>query len=69
MDDIKTTAAKHHEDAAHGFEAAAKMHHEAARHCASGNFEGRGACHVRGRGGGPGQPARDTGSGPLPSPR
>ena len=39
MDDIKTTAAKHHEDAAHGFEAAAKMHHEAARHCASGNFE------------------------------
>ena len=39
MDDIKATAAKHHEDAAHGFEVAAKMHHEAAKHCASGNFE------------------------------
>ena len=39
MDDIKAIAAKHHEDAAHGFEVAAKMHHEAAKHCASGNFE------------------------------
>lgn len=39
MDDAKAIAAKHHEDAAHSFEAAAKMHHEAAKHCASGNFE------------------------------
>ncbi len=39
MDDIKAAAAKHHEDAAHGFEVAAGMHHEAAKHCASGNFE------------------------------
>jgi len=39
MDDIKASAAKHHEDAAHQYEAAAKIHHEAARHCASGNFE------------------------------
>jgi hypothetical protein len=39
MDDIKMTAAKLHEDAAHGFEVAAKMHHEAAKHCGSGNFE------------------------------
>jgi len=39
MDDIKPTAAKHHEDAAHQHEVAAKMHREAAKHCASGNFE------------------------------
>ena len=39
MDDIKAIAAKHHEDAAHSFEVAAKMHHEAAKHCASGNFD------------------------------
>ena len=39
MDDIKAAAAKHHEDAAHQYEIAAKMHHEAARHCTSGNFE------------------------------
>lgn len=39
MDDIKATAAKLHEDAAHGFEVAAKMHHDAAKHCASGNYE------------------------------
>ncbi len=39
MDDIKAATAKYHEDAAHQFEVAAKMHHEAARHCASGNFE------------------------------
>ncbi len=39
MDEIKASAAKHHEDAAHQYETAAKMHHEAARHCASGNFE------------------------------
>ncbi len=39
MDDIKAAAAKHHDDAAHGFEVAAGMHREAAKHCASGNFE------------------------------
>ena len=39
MDDIKPTAAKHHEDAAHQHELAAKLHREAAKHCASGNFE------------------------------
>ena len=39
MDDTKAIAGKHHEDAAHGFEVAAKMHHEAAKHCASGNYE------------------------------
>ena len=39
MDDIKASTAKYHEDAAHQFEVAAKMHHEAAKHCASGNFE------------------------------
>ncbi len=39
MDDIKESAAKHHEDAAYQYELAAKMHHEAAKHCASGNFE------------------------------
>jgi hypothetical protein len=39
MDDIKASAAKHHEDAAYQYEMAAKMHHEAAKHSASGNFE------------------------------
>lgn len=39
MDDLKTTVAKHHEDAAHQYDIAAKMHHEAAKHSASGNFE------------------------------
>ncbi|MBV9748221.1 MAG: hypothetical protein JO157_05360 [Acetobacteraceae bacterium] len=39
MDDLKSSAAKHHEDAAQQHEAAAKMHREAAKHCTSGNFE------------------------------
>ena len=39
MDDIKQSAAKHHEDAANQHELSAKMHREAAKHCASGNFE------------------------------
>jgi len=39
MDDIKASAAKCHEDAGHQFDVAAKMHHEAAKHVASGNFE------------------------------
>ena len=39
MDDIKALAAKHHEDAAYQYEMVAKMHREAAKHCASGNFE------------------------------
>ena len=36
MDDIKASAAKHHEDAAYQYEMAAEMHREAAKHCASG---------------------------------
>ncbi len=39
MDDIKASASKHHQDAAHQHEAAATMHAEAAKHCAAGNFE------------------------------
>lgn len=39
MDDIKTVGAAHHEDAATQFEAAAKMHRDAAKQCANGNFE------------------------------
>jgi hypothetical protein len=39
MDDTKAVAAKHHEDAAYQYEMAANMHREAAKHCASGNFE------------------------------
>ena len=39
MDDIKTTAAEHHEAAAHQLEVAAQMHRDAAKQCASGNFE------------------------------
>lgn len=39
MDDIKAVAAGHHEQAAHEFEIAAKLHRDAARQCASGNFE------------------------------
>lgn len=38
MDDIKATAAAHHEDAAHSLETAAKMHRDAATQCLSGNF-------------------------------
>src|SRR6266699_1990025 len=39
MDDIKATAAGHHDEAAHHLEIAAKMHRDAARQCMSGNFE------------------------------
>jgi hypothetical protein len=39
MDDIKATAARHHEDAAHHLEIAAKMQRDAAKQCMSGNFE------------------------------
>jgi hypothetical protein len=39
MDDIKTAAAGHHNDAARHLENAARMHHEAAKQCESGNFE------------------------------
>ncbi len=39
MDDIKATAADHHEQAAHQLETAAQMHRDAAHQCASGNFE------------------------------
>ena len=38
MDDIKATAAERHESAAHHFETAAKMHHDAAKQCQSGNY-------------------------------
>jgi hypothetical protein len=39
MDDIKTNAAAHHNDAALHLENAARMHREAAKQCESGNFE------------------------------
>ena len=39
MDDIKAAAAGHHDEAAHQLEIAAKMHHDAAKQCLSGNFE------------------------------
>ena len=38
MDDIKAEAAKHHDEAAHHLETAAKMHRDAAKQCLSGNF-------------------------------
>ncbi len=38
MDDIKASAAKHHEEVAHHLETAAKMHRDAAKQCLSGNF-------------------------------
>jgi hypothetical protein len=39
MDDIKTMAATHHNDAARHLEIAAGMHRDAAKQCESGNFE------------------------------
>jgi hypothetical protein len=39
MDDIKATAAAHHNDAALHLENAARMHRDAAKQCESGNFE------------------------------
>jgi hypothetical protein len=39
MDDIKTIAADHHEQAAHHLELAAQMHRDAAKQCQSGNFQ------------------------------
>lgn len=39
MDDTKAAASRHHEDAAHHLEVAAKMHRDAAKHCTSGNYE------------------------------
>ena len=39
MDDIKTSAAEQHEQAAHHLEIAAKMHRDAAKQCLSGNYE------------------------------
>ena len=39
MDDIKTMAAAHHNDAARHLEIAAGMHRDAAHQCESGNFE------------------------------
>ena len=39
MDDIKTTSAKEHEDAAHHLDIAAQMHRDAAKQSSNGNFE------------------------------
>lgn len=39
MTDIKADAAKLHEETAHQLEIAAKMHHDAAKQTASGNFQ------------------------------
>ena len=39
MDNIKPSAADHHEQAAHHLEIAAKMHRDAAKQCLSGNYE------------------------------
>ena len=39
MDNSKADAADHHEKAAHHLEIAAKMHHDAAKQCLSGNYE------------------------------
>lgn len=39
MDDIKTEAAGHHEEAAHQLDISAQMHRDAAKQCLSGNFE------------------------------
>jgi hypothetical protein len=39
MDDMKVTAAAHHNEAALHLENAARMHREAARQCEFGNFE------------------------------
>ncbi len=39
MDDIKTAAAGHHDEAAHQLEMAATMQRDAAKQCLSGNFE------------------------------
>ena len=38
MDNTKEDAAKHHEEAAKALEVAAKLHHDAAKQVASGNF-------------------------------
>ncbi len=39
MNETQQATAKHHEDAAHQFELAAKLHHDAARSAGSGNYE------------------------------
>ena len=39
MDDTKTLGAENHLKAAQQLESAARAHHEAAKHCESGNFE------------------------------
>jgi hypothetical protein len=39
MEDIKSAAAEHHEQAARHLELAAAMHRDAAKQCMSGNFE------------------------------
>ncbi len=39
MNETQQATAKHHEEAAHQFEMAAKLHHDAARNAGSGNYE------------------------------
>ena len=39
MNETQQATAKHHEEAAHQFEIAAKLHHDAARNAGSGNYE------------------------------
>jgi len=39
MNETQQATAKHHEEAAHQFETAAKLHHDAARNAGSGNYE------------------------------
>src|ERR1700684_2348419 len=39
MDDIKSSAARHHEDAAIQLDIAAKLHRDAATQCINGNFD------------------------------
>lgn len=39
MNETQQATAKHHEEAAHQFEVAAKLHHDAARNAGSGNYQ------------------------------
>ncbi len=39
MDDIKSAAAGHHEDAATQLDTAARLHRDAAKQCLNGNFD------------------------------
>ncbi len=39
MNETQQATARHHEEAAHQFEIAAKLHHDAARNAGSGNYD------------------------------